>query len=41
MFEVRSAFADKAEKATSVVVREVQLSDEEDSMSAHSIPSTL
>jgi hypothetical protein len=35
MFEVRSAFAEKAEKYPSVVVREVELSDEEDSMSTH------
>jgi hypothetical protein len=34
MFEVRSAFAEKVEKTASVVVREVELSDEEDSMSA-------
>jgi hypothetical protein len=33
MFEVRSAFAEKAEKSASVVVREVELSDAEDSMS--------
>jgi len=33
MFEVRSVFAEKAEKSTSVVVREVELSDAEDSMS--------
>lgn len=35
MFEVRSAFAERAEKSASVVVREVELSDEEDSMSTH------
>lgn len=37
MFEVRSAFADKVEKSASVVVREVGISDEEDSQSTHSL----
>jgi hypothetical protein len=35
MFEVRSVFAEKAKKSASVVIREVELSDEEDSMSTH------
>lgn len=41
MFEVRSVFAEKAEKSTSVVVREVELSDAEDSMSARLLPLIL